>query len=119
MKGNSPKRLRAQIPDELLARQRMAGTVRAGIQQILDDMQQNTSEAVWIPNVLFGGSFSIMIGKAAPGTIVDRFTRPTMNHQILGAVLSGHEVTWKSDVVQRPLQTSGDDILAIGSVAKQ
>jgi len=118
IKGLKPKRIRGQIPDSLLAKQKLAGVVHAGITQALVGLNK-AGEDQWIPNVFFGGSFSIMVGKVTKDTPIERFTRPTHGSVLLGTVCDGPRVVWKEEAVVKTLGVSGDAVEALGVSARR
>ena len=118
VKGNVAKRLRAQVPELLQAKQRRAGGALAGLEAILGPMAK-PNEDFYIPNVFFGGSFSVMIGKVKFGTKVDKTTRPTYGSVLLGTVVDGTTILWKNELCQSILNCTGETIESQGASARR
>ena len=118
VKGNVAKRIRGQVPELLQAKQRRAGVALAGLEAVLGAMAK-PNEDFYIPNVFFGGSFSVMIGKVKSGTKVDKTTRPTYGSVLLGTVVDGATILWKNDLCQSILKCTGETIESQGASARR
>ena len=102
----------------MVAKQKLAGVVHAGITQALVGINK-TGEDLWIPNVFFGGSFSIMIGKVSKDTPIEKFTRPSYGSILLGTINDGPRIAWKDEMVTKTLGMSGDALESLGVSARR
>ena len=70
----------------------------------------------WVPNVFFGGTFSVLVGHLAPNQVPDSFgrLRPSVGQRLLGNIDDNGVVQWRDSVVKDLFQVDGAEIEALG-----
>ena len=114
MKGRKIARVQLQKSPGLKTRQERAGIVLCGLEAVI--ASRPNDDPVWVPNVFFGGAFSVLVGHVAQGAVPDSFgrIRPTVGQKLLGTVSEEGTMQWRNPVVQSIFQMDGEDIEALG-----
>jgi len=114
MKGKKIARVQVQKPPQLKVRQEKAGIVLCGLETLLGS--RTGDDPKWVPNVFFGGTFSVLVGHLTPNQVPDSFgrLRPSVGQRLLGNIDDNGVVQWRDSVVKDLFQVDGAEIEALG-----
>ena len=114
LEGKKISRVQVQKPPQLKSKQERAGVALCGLEALLEGRTGDVQK--WVPNVFFGGAFSILVGHLAEGAVPDSFgrLRPTIGQRLLGHVKDDATVSWRDSVVKELFGVDGAEIEALG-----